>query len=185
MASTIRTKNVLNRNFVFDRAREKHHTPGTFESCAPPGTAAAGFSFPRSRGFMPGTRDSAARPRSGTPTRARLIGKKPPGEASAMPLDTAERLFEALRRDFAAHGQDAIEAARKKQPATYLRLLSEVLPKEPRQNDPSETLSDDELRTAIRRLKDWLANTEEARADGPGAGSDEPPRALPPLSEAG
>src|SRR4051794_9907258 len=65
----------------------------------------------------------------------------------------AETPVDPLRRDFAAHGRRAIEVARTKHPINYLRLAASLLQRATPADDPSEMLSDEELRAAIPRLR--------------------------------
>jgi hypothetical protein len=135
---------------------------------------------------MPTTRKTPTRRRAGTGARKQVAPREQSAKrAIGQPLEISEQLIEALKRDFETHGHEAIEAARTKQPVTYLRLVGALLPREKMKEDPSETLTDEELGTAIRRLRIWLSGAEEARGDRSGPDGDEPPRALPPLSEAG
>src|SRR4051794_27548448 len=54
-------------------------------------------------------------------------------------------LLAALADDFRAHGESAIRAAREGNPATYLRLVGALVPKEQRPQRPLDAVSDDEL----------------------------------------
>ena len=105
-------------------------------------------------------------------------------EPAEKPVHEAETLVDALRRDFAAHGRRAIEVARTKQPINYLRLVALLLPRATPADDPSELLSDEELRTAIPRLRQWLAACEDAGGVRSNESETKPAGALPPLSEA-
>jgi len=58
---------------------------------------------------------------------------------------------EALQKDFAIHGEQAIESCRLFDAGAYLKIIASLLPKEVTIR-PEEQMSDDELENALKRL---------------------------------
>ncbi len=69
----------------------------------------------------------------------------------------AEDFTAALYEDFQQHGVSAIVATREGDPATYVRIIASLLPKEVEIKRPLEGLSDDELMSAVATLQAMLA----------------------------
>ena len=71
----------------------------------------------------------------------------------------------ALQKDFAIHGEQAIENCRLFDAVAYLKIIASLLPKEVTIR-PEEQMSDDELENALKRLiladiADTLAQRED------------------------
>jgi hypothetical protein len=96
-------------------------------------------------------------------------------------LDTA--FVDALAGDFLRHGAVAIAKMREDDPATYMKLCAQVLPRSLLNNiDPLEAMSDEELRERARQLAEKTGLG--ARPDTGRAGSEDEPgpaRKLPPV----
>jgi hypothetical protein len=73
----------------------------------------------------------------------------------------------AFAADFAEHGQDAVALLRAESPANYLRLIVQLLPKEPPPRDPTDELSDHELVESIALLKAAIAEQRDGAAAAP------------------
>jgi hypothetical protein len=82
---------------------------------------------------------------------------------------TSLRVIAALTKDFDAHGQGAIEDLRQKNPATYMRLIAALLPKEALPPRPLEGFTDEELASARTALEDMV---RRARNGGSGGGDE-------------
>lgn len=90
------------------------------------------------------------------------------------PKEARDRLGRAflygLAADFDKDGIKAIEAVREKDPATYMRVIASILPKEIEITRPLDGLQDSELLTAIETLTDAMraaAPPAPAEADEP------------------
>lgn len=75
----------------------------------------------------------------------------------------------ALTKDFKSHGAKAIAAARDKDPVTYLKICTSILPKAAGTDpDPLSALSDDQLLERARRAAASLGfRLEPEPADAP------------------
>jgi hypothetical protein len=86
----------------------------------------------------------------------------------------------ALLRDFRKHGEKAIAEVRRTQPASYLKVIALVLPREHQKVEHTNALSglsDEELETMIEHLKERIAEKlEEAKVIN---GEAKPVEALP------
>ena len=62
------------------------------------------------------------------------------------------------QRDFAEHGQAAVEAVRCNEPATYLKVIASILPKQSEKTikHDVERLTDQELIQLVRDTRDQL-----------------------------
>jgi hypothetical protein len=69
----------------------------------------------------------------------------------------ADDFIGALYADFQQHGVSAIVATRARDPATYVRIIASLLPKEVELKRPLEGLSDEELMAAVATLQAMLA----------------------------
>jgi hypothetical protein len=88
-------------------------------------------------------------------------------------LDTA--FVDALAGDFLRHGAAAIARMREDDPATYMKLCAQVLPKSLLNSiDPLEAMSDEELRERARQLAEKAGLG--ARPDPDRAGAADEPR---------
>jgi hypothetical protein len=72
-----------------------------------------------------------------------------------------------LADDFEAHGKEAIEAAREKDPVGYIKAIASLMPKQVEQSQPLDDLTDAELTAGIALLRSRLSG-------GAGAGADTP-----------
>lgn len=103
----------------------------------------------------PETRFGAARANPGNP------GGKPAGARNRI----CKAFLNALAKDFDAHGVDAIVRTREEEPATYMRVLAGLLPKELElSRNPLAEMTDDELAAAIELVRTQLAASDAARA---------------------
>lgn len=103
-----------------------------------------------------------------------------PGRPKGSKNKLAEDFVAALQADFAEHGVTAIQATRSDEPATYLKIIASLLPKDVNitVND-FDGMTDDQLVERIRSLRSALLATIADRAgeagDGTGpAAQDEP-----------
>jgi hypothetical protein len=90
----------------------------------------------------------------------------------------------ALRADFRAHGAGVIAAVRAEKPDQYLKVVLTLLPKDFSQNldanqNTLEQLSDEEIRSRIRRIEANLRPFLEGDADLPGAARGDGPTPSP------
>jgi len=101
-------------------------------------------------------------------------GKLLPGQPSLAPNGRTGRngsrvrdklsgeFIAALQKDFAIHGEQAIESCRLFDAGAYLKIIASLLPKEVTIR-PEEQMSDDELENALKRL--LLADIADALAE--------------------
>lgn len=83
-----------------------------------------------------------------------------------------EAFTEALCADFQQHGVAAIERVRNEEPASYVRVIAGLLPKEMKiDSAPLSDLSDDELSRLIDILRTAIGSP-----GGVGGGKQEAPR---------
>jgi hypothetical protein len=111
--------------------------------------------------------------------------RNPVADEEALPAREGD-LAEMLKADFRAHGARAVAAVRKKNPATYLRTVAELLPRELGAAAAElQDIDDDELAAAIRNVRVRLAASPDLR--GRREPSEEEPSAcdLSPVSAAG
>jgi hypothetical protein len=96
-------------------------------------------------------------------------------------LDTA--FVDALAGDFRRHGAVAIAKMREDDPATYMKLCAQVLPKSLFNTiDPLEAMSDEELRERARQLAEKAGLGARPDPDRAGAAEEpQPARKLPPV----
>jgi hypothetical protein len=79
---------------------------------------------------------------------------RPPGTRTKLGL-----LFvNALCEDFERHGAEALRRVREEDPATYMRVVASILPRELEIKRPLAELSDDELTRAIDVIRLALAS---------------------------
>lgn len=107
-------------------------------------------------------------------------GGKPVGSRNKLQGDFVRRLVD----DFERFGIYAIARVRRHDPATYLRVVASLMPKQVEFKDPFDELSDEQLDAAYLAVQAVLAAQspgEQASAQGNGAAASE----LPALPEAG
>lgn len=80
---------------------------------------------------------------------------RPKGSRNKLSEDFTQTLYE----DFQANGAAAIKATREKDPATYVRVIASLLPKEVEFKRPLEGLSEEEIHIAIATLQAAMAGT--------------------------
>jgi hypothetical protein len=101
-----------------------------------------------------------------------LAGLRPPfkpGEVHnplGRPKGSRNKLAEYMVRDFCEswerHGAQAIETLRKKKPVDYVRIASQLIPKEFLVKDQAaDGMTDDQLGAVIERMKQIIAQHEE------------------------
>lgn len=78
------------------------------------------------------------------------------------------RFLEELAEDFEEHGREVIDSVRMNDPASYLRLVAQLVPKEIEVKRPLEGLSDDELAEIAEELRSQIGIA------GGGTGTDQP-----------
>lgn len=93
-------------------------------------------------------------------------GGRPKGARNKLQGD----FFNALANDFAAHGKQALEDARKDNPAGYLKVVASLMPKELTIRQPLEEISDEQLDAAAHAVRAIL-NAQSAGASDSGAGA--------------
>jgi hypothetical protein len=113
------------------------------------------------------------------------------GNLKGRPKGSRNRLTEdflrSLSDDFSEHGAEAIRRTREEEPATYVRVVASLMPKQLEVSRPLEDLSDDELVAAVDALRASLAR-QGIGGDGTrvvDATLAEPAPRLPAVSEAG
>lgn len=77
---------------------------------------------------------------------------RPKGSRNKLAEDFLGKLYE----DFQQHGADAIRETREKEPATYVKVVAGILPKELEIKKPEQGLSDAELDAVIDRVRGEL-----------------------------
>ena len=101
------------------------------------------------------------------PGEARNPGGKPVGARNRLQGDFMRRLAD----DFAEHGKTAIKDMREQDPASYIRAIASLMPKELEISRPMDEIDDEQLDAAILAVKAILA----AQGDGIGeAEADKP-----------
>jgi hypothetical protein len=73
----------------------------------------------------------------------------------------------ALADDFDAHGKEVVEKVRKEDPATYLRVMAGILPKELEVSRPLDDVGDAELSELIALVRTGLAAKDDGVTDRP------------------
>ena len=107
----------------------------------------------------------------------------PAGRPKGARSKLGEAFVEALHDDFKTHGVAALAEVREKDPASYMRVVASLLPREFKIETVSE-LTDDQLDARIRTLADVIGLQVGAGivAGGKGAsGASKPPAKLPPV----
>jgi hypothetical protein len=66
------------------------------------------------------------------------------------------KFISALADDFEQHGAAAIAAIREKDPASYIRAIVSLMPKELEVKRPLEELSDEELASCVAALSAFV-----------------------------
>lgn len=74
------------------------------------------------------------------------------------------RFIDELAADFEANGREAIVAVRESDPASYLRVVASLAPKELEITRPEDGLSDEQLEAVIETLRAELAGSRKRRA---------------------
>jgi hypothetical protein len=97
---------------------------------------------------------AAMRPHLFQPGQSGNPAGRKPGSRNKLSEDFVGELYE----DFLIHGESAIIAAREKDPATYLRIIASLLPKEVEMKRPLEGLSEEQLYEAIGVLQAMMAS---------------------------
>jgi hypothetical protein len=72
-----------------------------------------------------------------------------------------------LADDFDAHGKSVVEKVRTEDPATYLRVMAGVLPKELEVSRPLDDIADAELVELIAIIRAGLVAKDDGAADRP------------------
>lgn len=99
------------------------------------------------------------------------------GNPGGRPVGARNRLtgqfVNALADDFEEHGRKAIRQCREEDPATYLKVIAALCPKELEIKRPLQEMEDDELRTAIRALQSFVDSrpVEGGSLEAPGGAS--------------
>jgi hypothetical protein len=78
---------------------------------------------------------------------------RPPGSRNKL----AESFLQVLCDDFRENGKEAIEAVRRDDPSTYMRVVAGILPKELEIRRPLADLTDDELANAVDLIRAAIA----------------------------
>jgi len=85
------------------------------------------------------------------------------GNPGGLPKGTRTRLttefISKLLADFNAHGEEAITACREKDPARYVQIIAQLMPKQVEQTQPLDDLNDEQLTAAIAFLRSRLAQS--------------------------
>jgi hypothetical protein len=77
------------------------------------------------------------------------------------------RVIAALARNFKQHGESAIDALRQNNPATYMRLVAALLPKDaPPPSRPLEGFTNEELAEALAALKSLVGGRDDQGGAG-------------------
>ena len=90
----------------------------------------------------------------------------------------------ALADDFQAHGKEAIDRVRNEDPASYLRVIASLMPKEmdvKHQVSPLEHLSDEQLQQVADAAEHIIAASLGSQAADAMAGDAQPPEGVSPL----
>ena len=106
-----------------------------------------------------------------TTTARKKRSPQAPADGSAARTDEFLAAFSAaLAKGFKTHGAKAIAAAREKDPVTYLKICTSILPKPAGPDaDPLGALSDEQLLERARRAASSLGfRLESEPADAPG-----------------
>lgn len=89
------------------------------------------------------------------------VSGNPGGRAVGTRLKLNGDFLKALSADFDKHGVKAIEAARKEDPVSYVKVIASLLSKQVEQTQPLDDLTDAELAAGIALLRSRL--TDSAR----------------------
>jgi len=103
-----------------------------------------------------------------------------PGRPKGSRNKLGEAFIQTLYADFIEHGAGAIEAVRTDDPATYMRVVAALLPRELEVKRPLADLSDDELANALEFIRAAIASDSGDAPDGAEAAAmpQKPPGAL-------
>ena len=86
----------------------------------------------------------------------------------------------ALAADFDAHGKQAIEEMRSKDPSGYVKTIASLLPKQLEIERPLQGLTDDDLIAAVDALQSFLGAPGAGKGTGAEAGGESPSH-VPPV----
>lgn len=89
-----------------------------------------------------------------------------PGRPKGSRNRLGEAFIQALYVDFTENGPEVIAAVRAEDPATYMRVVASILPKELEIKRPMSDLSDDELANAIELIRETIARDISGDASG-------------------
>lgn len=78
-----------------------------------------------------------------------------------------KKFLVALSEEFDKSGQEAISKVAKEDPATFIKVLAAILPKEMEIKRPLDDMNEDELRTGIDALQRYLATSGNATGTVP------------------
>ena len=88
-------------------------------------------------------------------------GRLLPGHGMGRPLGSRNRLSEdflaTLAEDFAENGKEAIQRCRAEEPATYVRIVASLVPKELEIKKPLDGYSLDDIAAALEFVRAALA----------------------------
>jgi hypothetical protein len=98
-----------------------------------------------------------------------------------------EAFLHALQKDFEEHGIETIAKAREEDPVAYIKVISNLCPRELDVKRPLEDMDDAELGAAIEALRSFVSGAAGMRALGDGSQGEAertPATALQALPEA-
>jgi hypothetical protein len=104
-----------------------------------------------------------------------LANLKPfkPGESGnpgGMPVGIRSNLNKkflvALSQEFEKSGSEAIERVAKEDPATFIKVLAAILPKEMEIRRPLDDMTDEQLRASVDALQRYLSAQGNAEGNG-------------------
>lgn len=83
----------------------------------------------------------------------------PAGRPKGARNKLGEAFLEALQKDFAQHGEQAVVKVREEKPDQYLKVIASLMPKEMifRTEDETDGMTDEQLVERIRRLQAAIA----------------------------
>lgn len=78
-----------------------------------------------------------------------------------------KKFLQALSKEFDESGPEAISRVAKEDPATFIKVLAAILPKEMEIKRPLDDMTDEQLRASVDALQRYLSAQGNTEGNGP------------------